>query len=159
MDLPWNPAVLEQRIGRIYRLGQKKHINVFNFIAKSTIEHRILYLLDFKKSVFTGVIEEEGKDEVMLEGFMDSVRALTEVDTEAFIRNSSLNSLLQKGNDDTLTSDKEEDTAITNHPDTKEDYKPDENQEIVTGNTSSGSFLKKLGGILRRMAARILGRE
>jgi len=69
MDLPWNPAVLEQRIGRIYRLGQKKHINVFNFIAKSTIEHRILYLLDFKKSVFTGVIEEEGKDEVMLEGF------------------------------------------------------------------------------------------
>jgi len=159
MDLPWNPAVLEQRIGRIYRLGQKKHINVFNFIAKSTIEHRILYLLDFKKSVFTGVIEEEGKDEVMLEGFMDSVRALTEVDTEAFIRNSSLNSLLQKENDDTLTSGKEEDTAITNHPDTKEDYKPDENQETVTGNTSSGSFFKKLGGILRRMAARILGRE
>jgi len=79
MDLPWNPAVLEQRIGRIYRLGQKKHINVFNFVAKSSIEHRILYLLDFKKSVFTGVIEEEGKDEVMLEGFLESVKALTEV--------------------------------------------------------------------------------
>jgi len=48
MDLPWNPAVPEQRIGRIYRLGQKKHINVFNFISKGTLEHRILYLLDFK---------------------------------------------------------------------------------------------------------------
>jgi SNF2 family DNA or RNA helicase len=82
IDLPWNPAVLEQRIGRIYRLGQKKHINVFNFVAKSSIEHRILYLLDFKKSVFTGVIEEEGKDEVMLEGFLESVKALTEVNID-----------------------------------------------------------------------------
>ncbi len=79
IDLPWNPAVLEQRVGRIYRIGQKKHVSVFNFISKNSIEHRILYLLDFKKSVFTGVIEEEGKDEVMLEGFMESVNALTEV--------------------------------------------------------------------------------
>ena len=82
IDLPWNPAVLEQRIGRIHRLGQKKHINVFNFISKGSIEHRILYLLDFKKSLFKGVIEEEGEDQVMLEGFLDSVKALTEVDLE-----------------------------------------------------------------------------
>ena len=80
LDIPWNPAVLEQRIGRIYRLGQKKHVNVFNFIARKSIEHRILYLLDFKKSVFEGVIEEEGQDSVMLEGFLESVKALTEVD-------------------------------------------------------------------------------
>ena len=80
LDLPWNPAVLEQRIGRIYRLGQKKHVQVFNFIARLSIEHRILYLLDFKKSVFKGVIEEEGQDSVMLESFLESVKALTEVD-------------------------------------------------------------------------------
>jgi len=82
VDLPWNPAVLEQRIGRIFRIGQRKQVSVYNFISKNSIEHRILYLLDFKKSVFTGVIEEEGKDEVMLEGFMESVRALTEVFTD-----------------------------------------------------------------------------
>ncbi len=79
LDLPWNPAVLEQRIGRIYRLGQKKHVNIFNFIARLSIEHRILYLLDFKKSVFDGVIEEEGQDSVMMESFLESVKALTEV--------------------------------------------------------------------------------
>ena len=82
LDLPWNPAVLEQRIGRIYRLGQKKHVNVYNFISKGSIEHRILYLLDFKKSVFTGVIEEDGKDEVMLEGFLESVRNLMEINVD-----------------------------------------------------------------------------
>ncbi len=82
IDLPWNPAVLEQRIGRIYRLGQKKHINVFNFISKGSIEHRILYLLAFKKSVFSGAIDEDGKDTVMLEGFLSSVKSLTEVEVD-----------------------------------------------------------------------------
>ncbi len=80
LDLPWNPAVLDQRIGRIYRLGQKKHIQVYNFIARNYIEHRILYLLDFKRAVFNGVLEQEGNDEVMLEGFMESVKAMTSVD-------------------------------------------------------------------------------
>ena len=55
-----------------------------------------MYLLGFKKSVFTGVIEDEGKDEVMLEGFMESVRALTEVDTENFIINPSSGPPLQE---------------------------------------------------------------
>lgn len=82
VDLPWNPAVLEQRIARIYRLGQKKKIAVFNFIAKYSIEHRILHLLDFKKSVFQGAIEEEGADEVSMESFMSSVKALTDVDMD-----------------------------------------------------------------------------
>ncbi len=159
MDLPWNPAVLEQRIGRIYRLGQKKHINVFNFISKGTIEHRILYLLDFKKSVFTGVIEEEGEDEVMLEGFMESVRALTEIDTESFIKNSSLKSLLQKEENETINSSESKDEGITNHLIVNADDKPDKNQVTDTGKTSSGSFFRMLGGILRTMAARILGRE
>jgi len=76
VDLPWNPAVLEQRVGRIYRLGQKKHIQVYNFISEGSIEHRILHLLDFKKTVFTGVLDEGGEDQVMLEGFMQSVRAM-----------------------------------------------------------------------------------
>jgi len=158
IDLPWNPAVLEQRIGRIYRLGQKKHINVFNFISRGSIEHRILYLLDFKKSVFTGVIEEEGKDEVMLEGFMESVRALTEVDTEAFIKNSSLNSLLQ------VTENKSSEINMVSDPGIKEnliqaeDNRPTEIHIPVAGKNADGSLFKKLGRFLKTMAARILGR-
>ncbi|MEM1216534.1 MAG: DEAD/DEAH box helicase, partial [Bacteroidota bacterium] len=40
LDLPWNPAVLEQRIGRVYRLGQERGVQVINLIAENTIEHR-----------------------------------------------------------------------------------------------------------------------
>jgi len=82
LDLPWNPAVLEQRIGRVYRLGQEKKVQVFNFVSAYSIEHRILHLLEFKKSVFSGVLDEDGKDQVMLEGFMQSVRDLLNVDLD-----------------------------------------------------------------------------
>lgn len=106
LDLPWNPAVLDQRIGRIYRLGQKKHIRVYNFIAHNSVEHRILYLLDFKRAVFNGVLEPEGNDEVMLEGFMESVRAMTGVElnnehgspTAEKINNDAGTGILTEGN-------------------------------------------------------------
>ena len=54
MDLPWNPAVLEQRIGRVHRLGQKQPVRVVNFVAQGTIEEGMLSVLKFKKSLFAG---------------------------------------------------------------------------------------------------------
>ena len=45
MDLPWNPAVLEQRVGRVHRLGQKKPVRVINFVTKGSIEHGMLTVL------------------------------------------------------------------------------------------------------------------
>ena len=57
MDLPWNPAVLEQRIGRVHRIGQCRAVRVVNFVSEHTIEHGMLSLLSFKKSVFKGVLD------------------------------------------------------------------------------------------------------
>ncbi len=81
MDLPWNPAVLEQRIGRVHRLGQHRPVRVVHFIAKGTIEESMLGLLSFKKSVFAGVLDG-GANEVFLGGsrlkqFMDSVEKVS----------------------------------------------------------------------------------
>ena len=81
MDMPWNPAVLEQRIGRVHRLGQHRPVRVINFVSQGTIEHGMLSLLDFKQSLFSGVLDK-GKDEVFLGGtrlkkFMDSVDKAT----------------------------------------------------------------------------------
>jgi SNF2 family DNA or RNA helicase len=82
LDIPWNPAVLEQRIGRVHRLGQKNHVQVVNFISTGTIEHRILYLLDFKKAVFEGVLDD-GEDNVFMgesqfNRFMHAVESIIE---------------------------------------------------------------------------------
>lgn len=60
LDLPWNPAVLEQRIARAHRLGQPSSVQVINLIAKGTIEERMLDTLAAKKNVFATVF---GTDE------------------------------------------------------------------------------------------------
>ncbi|PID59586.1 MAG: helicase SNF2 [Gammaproteobacteria bacterium] len=57
LDLPWNPAVLEQRIGRVHRLGQHQPVQVMNFVAQDSIEERLLELLDFKRSLASGVLD------------------------------------------------------------------------------------------------------
>lgn len=65
-ELPWNPAKMNQRIGRINRIGQKaKCINVINLIAKFSIEERIMAGIKLKGDLFKGVFDG-GKDEVML---------------------------------------------------------------------------------------------
>lgn len=60
-DLPWNPMKLEQRIGRVHRLGQTEPVEVLNLFTKGTIEERILELLYKKLQIFTDVfsLDEE----------------------------------------------------------------------------------------------------
>ncbi|MCJ7842597.1 SNF2-related protein [Lederbergia sp. NSJ-179] len=57
-DLPWNPMAIEQRIGRIHRIGQENDVVVYNLAAKDTIEYYILDLLDRKINMFELVVGE-----------------------------------------------------------------------------------------------------
>lgn len=81
MDLPWNPAVLEQRIGRVHRLGQRQPVRVVNYVARGTIEEGMLSVLRFKKSLFAGVLDGGEKDVFLggsrLNKFMETVEATT----------------------------------------------------------------------------------
>lgn len=57
-ELPWNPAKLNQRVGRVSRIGQKSNcVNVVNLIAKNSIEEKILAGLQLKKDLFDGVFD------------------------------------------------------------------------------------------------------
>ncbi|MCP3466979.1 DEAD/DEAH box helicase [Bradyrhizobium sp. CCGUVB23] len=81
MDLPWNPAVLEQRIARIHRLGQARPVQIINFVAKGTIEEGMLSILAFKRSLSEGILDG-GNNEVSLGGsrlnrFMKDVENVT----------------------------------------------------------------------------------
>lgn len=57
-DLPWNPMRLEQRIGRVHRLGQEKDVHIYNLATKNTIEEHVLKLLYEKIHLFEKVIGE-----------------------------------------------------------------------------------------------------
>ena len=65
LDLPWNPAVLEQRIARIYRLGQQRNVQVINLVSAGTIEEQMLDKLRFKSAMFEGVLDN-GQDAIFL---------------------------------------------------------------------------------------------
>ncbi|MBX6352910.1 MAG: DEAD/DEAH box helicase [Thermoflavifilum sp.] len=57
-DLPWNPMRLEQRIGRIHRLGQEREVYVYHLAIRNTIESHIVQLLEEKIRMFEAVIGE-----------------------------------------------------------------------------------------------------
>ena len=81
MDLPWNPAILEQRIARIHRLGQTRPVRIVNFVAKGTIEEGMLSVLAFKRSLSAGILDG-GSSEISLGGsrlnrFMKDVESVT----------------------------------------------------------------------------------
>ena len=81
MDLPWNPALLEQRIARIHRMGQQRPVQIINLVAKGTIEEGMLSVLAFKRSLSAGILDG-GASEISLGGsrlnrFMKDVESVT----------------------------------------------------------------------------------
>lgn len=81
LDLPWNPAILEQRIARIHRMGQKRPVRIVNFVSKGTIEEGMLSVLAFKRSLSAGILDG-GTSEISLGGsrlnrFMKDVANVT----------------------------------------------------------------------------------
>jgi superfamily II DNA or RNA helicase len=80
LELPWNPAVLEQRIGRIHRLGQTMPIEVYNLVTEEGIEGRIAQLVANKKAVFSSLFDGTS-DEVRFDGqhsFLEGMKNLLE---------------------------------------------------------------------------------
>jgi SNF2 family DNA or RNA helicase len=59
-DIPWNPMVIEQRIGRVDRIGQAREVFVFNLVTAGTIEDSVLRILDEKINMFELVVGEVG---------------------------------------------------------------------------------------------------
>lgn len=66
LDLPWNPARLEQRIARAWRKHQKRPVQVINLVSEHSIEQRMLSLLEQKRLLAEGVVDGKGKSEMSL---------------------------------------------------------------------------------------------
>jgi superfamily II DNA or RNA helicase len=69
-DMPWNPMRIEQRIGRVDRIGQHHVVRAINFVLEETVEHRVRQVLEEKLAV---IAEEFGVDKAS--DVMDSAEA------------------------------------------------------------------------------------
>ncbi len=88
-DLPWNPQRIEQRVGRIHRVGQTRPVEIFNLSAAGTVEDYILEILDHKLNMFELVIGEMDmilghlEDERDFEGIVMDIWAQARTQDEA----------------------------------------------------------------------------
>ncbi len=73
-DLPWNPMKIEQRIGRVDRVGQKRDVEIYNFAVRGMLDERILDVLEHRIQVFT---ETVGALDPILESFEEEVGRIT----------------------------------------------------------------------------------
>ncbi len=74
-DIPWNPMRIEQRIGRIHRIGQQHEVSIYNLAAKGTLEEHILHILDAKVNLFQLVVGELD----MILGSLDEKREFEDI--------------------------------------------------------------------------------
>lgn len=84
LELPWNPAVLEQRIARVHRMGQKRPVRAINFVTRGTIEERVMQAIEAKRLLFGSVFDGES-DSVNFRAlgtpsFLDGVREVLDVE-------------------------------------------------------------------------------
>lgn len=80
VDLPWNPAVLEQRIARAHRMGQKQPVNVFILVTLETLEEQLLQTIGQKKELALAALDYESEiSEVNLQSGMEQLKSRLEV--------------------------------------------------------------------------------
>ncbi len=126
IDLPWNPAVLEQRIGRIYRLGQQNNIQVINLVTPHSIEEEMLGKLRFKTSMFEGVLDD-GEDSV-------------------FITDDKFTKIMETVSGIVEEVEEEEPVVISEEEGKKESKEdlPEENEEIITNQEATHNVKAEL---------------
>lgn len=83
-DLPWNPMKIEQRIGRVDRIGQQRDVEVYNFILADTVESRVKGVLEEKLAVilkeigidkYADVLDSETAGVNFTDAYMNSIRS------------------------------------------------------------------------------------
>jgi superfamily II DNA/RNA helicase len=80
VDLPWNPAVLEQRIARAHRMGQKRKVQVYLLVTEGTIEEGLLSTLSAKHDLFLAALDpDSGVDAVDLVSGAEELKRRLEV--------------------------------------------------------------------------------
>jgi SNF2 family DNA or RNA helicase len=80
LDLPWNPARLEQRMARVHRIGSRRTIQELLLVTKESIEERILKLHETKRNVLDNIWSKDGEDTIAAPGgsgaFQQMLKAL-----------------------------------------------------------------------------------
>ena len=93
-DIPWNPMRIEQRVGRIHRIGQTRDVRIYNLSARGTVEDYLLEILDQKLNMFELVIGEMD----MILGQIEDERDFEDLLVDAWVGAQNAEDLREKFN-------------------------------------------------------------
>ncbi|GAE28433.1 DNA/RNA helicases [Halalkalibacter wakoensis JCM 9140] len=117
-DLPWNPMRIEQRIGRIHRLGQQEDVKIYNFAVTDTVEQHILKLLYEKIHLFEAVIGE--LDDILtkidlpsVEEHVQDILLHSDSEGEMRIKFDHLAAIMNEAQEEAVNSNEEESIDAT----------------------------------------------
>ena len=142
LDLPWNPAVLEQRIARIHRMGQKRKVQIINFVSQGTIEEDMLNRLSFKSALASGVLDN-GEDAIFMEEskFSAMMKEIAELTAKASAQEFVQTQEEKEIHDFEKPIDTIEDVKLTESSD---DLETNENNKKETTGGEKESYSKSL---------------
>lgn len=110
-DLPWNPMRLEQRIGRVHRLGQTRDVHIYNMATRDTIEEYILALLHEKLNMFHAIVGDVDAVFARLKMDRSFEQSIADIvldsadDTELSMRMAKLGDTIQEAREQTRTTE------------------------------------------------------
>jgi len=122
LDMPWNPAVLDQRIARIHRLGQKQKVQIFVLLAEHSYEQQVASLVKGKRDLFDNVISPDATEDVvgvskkMLQSIIDDLAepAAPELATTEALASEELAATAQDQTiDGAINTEQDEDNSTT----------------------------------------------
>ena len=122
LDMPWNPAVLDQRIARIHRLGQKQKVQIFILLAEHSYEQQVASLVKGKRDLFDNVISPDASEDVvgvskkMLQSIVDDLAepAAPELASTEIKQSEELAAIAQEQTiDSTASTEQDEDNSAT----------------------------------------------
>lgn len=139
MDLPWNPATLEQRIARIYRIGQTRNIQVINLISMLTFEEDMLGKLKFKSSMFEGALDggedtiftKDTKFQKIMEDLNESINKPAENGTKDEVPSMNMNEEETKIVKDAADSHYDFDPLFEQQPDDSSSVSTKEEHDLL----------------------------
>jgi len=80
LEVPWNPATLDQRIGRVHRLGQRRSVQILHFVTNGAVEERVRQVVESKRALFDGLLATDADNVILDEqshaSFLQRVRGL-----------------------------------------------------------------------------------
>lgn len=109
-DLPWNPMQIEQRLGRLHRIGQQHDVRLTNLVARGTVEEQILLVLEAKINLFELVVGELDmilgriEDDLDFEGLVFDQHVASQDDAEFATRLEGVGSDLARAREEYLAS-------------------------------------------------------